>query len=457
MNVFGNLKNLIKNVKRENIDVNEATELFKVVYNEYDNVFLLESMEEDNKLSRYSIIGFDPVAIIKAHDNKISINFQNKILEYESENPFDDLKELIDNDIKESGFCGGLIGYVSYESVKYFEDIPTFKSIYPDFEFGLYLDCIIYDNINKICEYVTVNESRAELIKKLNNKKIEDKKLEYKIIQDDFQEAEYKEAVKNTKNHITNGDIFQAVISNPQNIYLEGNKLKFYENLRKINPSPYMYHIKFNQREIIGSSPEMLMRLENDTVETYPIAGTRIRGKTPKEDKQLEKELLNDKKELAEHLMLVDLARNDIGKISKTKSVEVKEFNQIKKFSHVQHIVSHVSGKIRDNIDAIDAFSSIFPAGTLSGAPKIRAMEIINQEEKTARGPYGGAVGYFSLNGNADFAITIRTLTTYDTRAEIQAGAGIVYDSNTSKEYEESKNKRQALIETLKISAQEVL
>ena len=200
----------------------------------------------------------------------------------------------------------------------------------------------------------------------------------------------------------------------------------------------------------------MLMRLENGIVESYPIAGTRPRGSTEKEDKQLEESLLNDEKELAEHLMLVDLARNDIGKISKRSTVKVEEFYGIKKFSHVQHIVSHVTGEIKDNLDAIDAFISLFPAGTLSGAPKIRAMEIINQKEKYARGPYGGSVGYFSLNGNADFAITIRTLTTYGQRAEIQAGAGIVYDSVPKSEYEECRKKRQALVQAVKESGIEV-
>ncbi|RAP52226.1 MAG: anthranilate synthase component I [Methanosphaera sp. rholeuAM130] len=457
MNVFGYLKELIKEIKSEKIEVKEAIELFKILYDKYDNVFLFESMENDNKLSRYSIIGFDPIAIITAHDSNVTIKLNDDTLNYQSTNPFLDLKELTNNDFDKKGFCGGLIGYVSYESIKYFEDVPTYKSVYPDFEFGLYLDCIIYDHIHNSCEYLTVNENRLEQIREMNDKKCQKKTLQYKLIEEDFQEEEYTNAVRKAKEHITNGDIFQAVISNPQNLYLEGNKITFYENLREINPSPYMYHIKFNQREIIGSSPEMLMRLEEDVIETYPIAGTRIRGKTEMEDKQLEKDLLNDEKELAEHLMLVDLARNDIGRISKTGSVNVDKFNEIKKFSHVQHIVSHVCAKLKEEYDAIDAFSSLFPAGTLSGAPKIRAMEIINNLEKTARGPYGGAVGYFSLNGDADFAITIRTLTTFDNRAEIQAGAGIVYDSDPEKEYEECRNKRRALLETLKISTQEFL
>lgn len=454
MNVFGYLKNSIKEIKTEKIEIKEAIELFKILYDEYDNVFLFESLEKDNKLSRYSIIGFDPIAVITAHNNNVTIKLNDDTIEYESTNPFIDLKELINNDMNRSGFCGGLIGYISYESIKYFEDVPTYDSVYPDFEFGLYLDCIIYDHIHNSCEYLTLNNNRLDLIQQIKDNKSQTT-LKYKLIEEDFQEKEYIKAVEKAKEHIINGDIFQAVLSNPQNIHLEGNKTLFYEKLRKINPSPYMYHIKFKQREIIGSSPEMLMRLENNNIETYPIAGTRIRGKTPIEDKKLEEDLLNDKKELAEHLMLVDLARNDIGRISKTKSVNVDQFNQIKKFSHVQHIVSHVKAILNYEYDAIDALSSLFPAGTLSGAPKIRAMEIINDLEKTARGPYGGAVGYFSLNGDADFAITIRTLTTFDDIAELQAGAGIVYDSDPTSEYQECKNKRQALIETLKKSAEE--
>ena len=431
--------------------------LFKNLYYNYKDTFLLESMETDKGFARYSIIGFNPIAKILAQDNEVTIITDTETINYESENPLLDLKNFINNDFKQEGFRGGLVGYVSYESIKYFEKVPTNKSLYPDFEFGLFLDCIVYDNINKKCEYTTLNEDRRELINKIYNQEHSNGIMEYKIIDEDLSQKEYEDSVSNTKKLIEDGEIFQAVISNAENLVIKGSKLPLYEKLRKINPSPYMYHIKLGEREIIGSSPEMLMRLENGTVETYPIAGTRPRGKDEKEDKQLEKSLLNDEKELAEHLMLVDLARNDIGKISERNSVEVKEFYNIKKFSHVQHLVSHVTGKLKDNLDAVDAFISLFPAGTLSGAPKIRAMEIINQKEKYARGPYGGSVGYFSLNGNADFAITIRTLTTYGERAEIQAGAGIVYDSSPTSEYKECKRKRQALIQALEESGTEVL
>lgn len=456
MNVFGDLKKLIKKPTTKKIEIDNPVKLFKNLYYNYKDTFLLESMESDSGLARYSIIGFNPVAKIKAHDHNVIITTDTYTFEYTSDNPLLDIKTLIKNDFKEEGFRGGLLGYVSYESIKYFENVPTHKSIYPDFEFGLFLDCVVYDNIHKTCEYTTLNEDRSDLIKRIYQEEHTNGILEYKLIQEDFTQDEYENAVDETKNLITDGEIFQAVISNSENLVLKGSKLPLYEHLRKINPSPYMYHIKLDQREIIGSSPEMLMRLEKGTVESYPIAGTRPRGKNKQEDEELEKSLLNDEKELAEHLMLVDLARNDIGKISKSNTVKLEEFYGIRKFSHVQHIVSHVTGKLNDNLDAIDAFMSLFPAGTLSGAPKIRAMEIINQKEKYARGPYGGAVGYFSLNGNADFAITIRTLTTNDNRAEIQAGAGIVYDSIPQSEYEECRRKRQALFQALKESGSEI-
>lgn len=456
MNVFGDLKKLIKKPTTKKIEIDNPVKLFKNLYYNYKDTFLLESMESDSGLARYSIIGFNPVAKIKAHDHNVTITTDTYTFEYTSDNPLLDIKTLIKNDFKEEGFRGGLLGYVSYESIKYFENVPTHKSIYPDFEFGLFLDCVVYDNIHKTCEYTTLNEDRSDLIKRIYQEEHTNGILEYKLIQEDFTQDEYENAVDETKNLITDGEIFQAVISNSENLVLKGSKLPLYEHLRKINPSPYMYHIKLDQREIIGSSPEMLMRLEKGTVESYPIADTRPRGKNKQEDEELEKSLLNDEKELAEHLMLVDLARNDIGKISKSNTVKLEEFYGIRKFSHVQHIVSHVTGKLNDNLDAIDAFMSLFPAGTLSGAPKIRAMEIINQKEKYARGPYGGAVGYFSLNGNADFAITIRTLTTNDNRAEIQAGAGIVYDSIPQSEYEECRRKRQALFQALKESGSEI-
>jgi anthranilate synthase component 1 len=324
----------------------------------------------------------------------------------------------------------------------------------PDFEFGLFMDAIIFDKLQNKCEYVTLGENRLEEIHSISKKELNKDMLTFEEKNHHFSQDKFQKMVLEAKEKIKTGEIFQSVISNAREYKITGNKLAFYETLRRINPSPYMYHLKLGEREVIGSSPEMLVRVEDRNVETYPIAGTRKRGKTPIEDLELEKELLADEKERAEHLMLVDLARNDIGKVSEFGTVHVPEYMNIKKFSHVQHIVSVVRGRLQNNKNAVDAFASIFPAGTVSGAPKIRAMEIINELEQIPRGPYAGAVGYFGLNGNADFAITIRTLVCDGDKAKIQAGAGIVHDSVPTNEYLECENKAEALLSALKMSGE---
>jgi len=263
---------------------------------------------------------------------------------------------------------------------------------------------------------------------------------------------QFERAVKTAKDYVTAGDIFQVVLSKRYDFQIKGNLIGFYRNLRKINPSPYMYFLKFGAHQIVGSSPEMLVRVENRTVETFPIAGTRPHVKNPEENKRLTKELLADPKERAEHVMLVDLGRNDIGKVSKFGSVYLPEFMKVHQYSHVQHIVSRVVGDLRNECDSYDALRSVFPAGTVSGAPKVRAMEIIEELEPTKRGPYAGAVGYFSYNGNADFAITIRTLVSNEDKAYIQVGAGIVADSDAEKEWYETEHKARALIKALEES-----
>ena len=316
----------------------------------------------------------------------------------------------------------------------------------------MFLDAITFDRLQNKCEYVTLGENRIEEINKVAKESHDIGNIDFKFKGHNFSREKYESMVREAKEKIKAGEIFQSVISNAREYEITGDKLSIYKALREMNPSPYMYHLKLGEREIIGSSPEMLARVEGRDVETYPIAGTRKRGKTDAKDKELEIELMHDEKELAEHLMLVDLARNDVGKVSKFDSVRVPEYMGVKKFSHVQHIVSHVTGKLRDNMTAVDAFSSIFPAGTLSGAPKIRAMEIINELEGLPRGPYGGALGYFSLNGNADFAIVIRTLVCNGNKAKIQAGAGIVHDSVPENEYLECENKAQAVIKALEVA-----
>ena len=317
-------------------------------------------------------------------------------------------------------------------------------------------DGIIYDHRNRHAFYYYLNENRLEEINKRLQESDDNETLSHKQLKVNISKERFKRAVEKAKDYITAGDIFQVVLSKRYDFQVTGNLIGFYRNLRKINPSPYMYFVKSGEHQIVGSSPEMLVRVENRNVETFPIAGTRPHVKDPIKNQRLTDELLADPKERAEHVMLVDLGRNDIGKVSKFGSVHLPEFMQVHQYSHVQHIVSRVVGDLKDEYDAYDSLRAVFPAGTVSGAPKVRAMEIIEELEPTRRGPYAGAVGYFSFNGNADFAISIRTLTSNRSRASIQVGAGIVSDSIPGKELQETKQKAQALIEGLKYARRDV-
>lgn len=450
MNVFGEYNLKINQPKSMDLNSDSPFELFKNLYTNYSSSFLLESMESDSGLARFSVLGFKPAAILRARENVVEIEIDGHKEEIDVKNPFDEIRKITSPNYGKKGFYGGLVGYVSYEAARHFLPIELEPGKKPDFEFGLFLDGIVYDRIRNRCKYVTLGENRFEEVEQFSKQEIPTGELSYKEKNHYFTKTEFETMILDVKERIKAGEIFQDVISNAREYELSGNKLSFYENLRKINPSPYMYHLKLGENEIIGSSPEMLVRVENRMIESYPIAGTRKRGKTVLEDEKLEKELLADEKERAEHLMLVDLARNDVGKVSEFGSVTVPEYMGVKKFSHVQHIVSHVTGKLRSDKNAVDAFEAMFPAGTLSGAPKIRAMEIIDELETIPRGPYAGAVGYFALNGNADFAITIRTMVCQGNHATVQAGAGIVYDSVAEEEYYETENKAGALLTALR-------
>jgi anthranilate synthase component 1 len=263
-------------------------------------------------------------------------------------------------------------------------------------------------------------------------------------------EDKFGKMVEQAKEHIYDGDIYQVVLSKRFNFNIEGDLIRVYAKLREVNPSPYMYFLKMADKSIIGSSPEMLLRVNAGSIETFPIAGTRPISNDKQENLQLREELLHDEKELAEHTMLVDLARNDIGRVCRFGTVKVDELMTVKEFSHVQHIVSHVTGQLQNNYDCYDAFKAVFPAGTVSGAPKVRAMEIIEELEPDARGPYAGALGYFSFNGNCDFAITIRSMFVNSNKAYVQAGAGIVADSVPENEWMETEHKANALMEALR-------
>jgi len=291
-----------------------------------------------------------------------------------------------------------------------------------------------------------------EIEKKLRKASTGRDRFSYSTPKNNLTRSEFTKMVNSAKKYIYDGDVFQVVLSRSLNFEVKGDPISVYSRLREINPSPYMYMLRMGDHVIIGSSPEMLLRITNDYVETFPIAGTRPALKDKAQNEKLRMELINDKKEIAEHTMLVDLARNDIGRVCKYGTVKVNDFMTVKQFSHVQHIVSHVTGRLDESYDSFDAIKAVFPAGTVSGAPKVRAMEIIDELEPNQRGPYGGALGYFSANGSADFAITIRSLFILKNSAYIQAGAGIVIDSVPQKEWLETEQKANALLSAIKYS-----
>jgi anthranilate synthase component 1 len=352
---------------------------------------------------------------------------------------------------------GGAVGYLSYDMIRYFENLPKNPEIadcgFPDLEMGIFDDGLVFDHIQNQVYYYYYTENRLSEVETILKKDSFPEPLSFTEPKVNQSKEQFKKAVQKAKKYIEHGDIFQVVLSKQFQFQLKGDLTVFYQALREINPSPYMYHLKFGERQIVGSSPEMLIRVDNRNVETFPIAGTRPIAQTTDETQRLSQELLADPKECAEHVMLVDLARNDLGRISKFGSVTVPEFMKVHQYSHVQHIVSQVVGELQDDLESFDALEAVFPAGTVSGAPKVRAMQIIDELEPRSRGPYAGAVGYFSYNGNADFAISIRTLFANGEHAYVQAGAGIVADSVPQTEWLETEHKAQALLKSLQIAA----
>jgi anthranilate synthase component 1 len=356
---------------------------------------------------------------------------------------------------KEFRFIGGAVGYISYDVVRYWEKLPLKTrddTGFPDVQMGVFDDGIVFDHKEKTAYYYFLGEDRFDEIARLGTKSGNSETLSFSQPKVNITKEYFEHAVEKAKEYVRQGDIFQVVLSKRYDFRVQGDLIAFYRSLRAINPSPYMYFFKSGDRQIVGSSPEMLVRVENRTVETFPIAGTRPVADNPAENKRLAQDLLSDPKERAEHVMLVDLARNDVGKIAAYGSVRVPEFMQVHKYSHVQHIVSRVMGNLREGCQSYDALKAVFPAGTVSGAPKPRAMEIIEELELARRGPYAGAVGYFSYNGNADFAITIRTLFADKEKAHIQAGAGIVADSVPEREWLETESKAEALMKALEVA-----
>ena len=410
-------------------------------------------MEGPRRLARYTFVGFDPqktVRVSNRHAELLDRRNSERRIEACKE-PLSYLEQL--NTQARDGkaieaYSGGLVGYFSYDLVRSLEKIPRVgqkRARFPDAEFGLFEDGIVFDHIHGKSYYFCRDENRLDQVRSLIKESAREGNVVFGQPKSNLNQEEFCDRVQRAREYIQSGDIFQVVLSRRYKIPFKGSLLRFYRALRRINPSPYMYYLKFGDREIVGSSPEMLVRKTRRTVETFPIAGTRPFTSDSARNKALAAELLNDEKERAEHVMLVDQARNDIGRVCEYGTVHVPDFMKIQSYSHVQHIVSRVTGQLRPNSTATDLVKAVFPAGTVSGAPKVRAMQIIDELEAGARGPYAGAVGYFSSNGNADFAITIRTLFAQHGYCYLQSGAGIVADSVPEREWIESERKTAAL------------
>jgi len=435
--------------------------IFKRLYHRYDIVFIFESLIGPKELSEFSIIGFDPELTITCDTKKFSISDRSGVTKVTKVvDPLVQLREVVpkvsDNRFR---YLGGAVGYVSYDAVRFWEKLPlqsTKKHHFPLLEFGIFTDGILYNHVEKQAYYFSIRpNSRIKEVKDLMSESRalqEESTFSYSTPERNLTRKQFIEKVNKSKKYIYDGDVFQVVLSKRMTFKISGDLLTVYEKLRDINPSPYMYFFRMGGKHIIGSSPEMLLRVTGDHLETFPIAGTRPVADDDKRNQQLSKDLLNDEKEVAEHTMLVDLARNDIGKVSKYGTVQVKELMKVKRFSHVQHMISHVTGILQSGFDSYDAFRAVFPAGTVSGAPKLRAMEIIDELEPNFRGPYAGALGYFSANGSCDFAITIRSIFANKSEAFIQSGAGIVMDSIPQTEWAETEQKANALLSALEKS-----
>lgn len=462
MAVFGAAKaetKLVARAKRLEIRTTPR-ELFSKFESEFDHAFLLESAKGESRLAEYSFIGFEPSKLITVKDGVVDLldTVTGERARTTTHEPFLELRRLV-NPNRFTGpfrFIGGAVGFVSYDAIRYWEKLPHVANDdlhIPDLEFGVFNDGIVFDHASGKIFYHWIGENRLESVLLASKKDHHSGVVETTTPASSIREEKFREMVVRAKEYIASGDIFQVVLSKRYEFELQGDWMRFYSALSRVNPSPYMYFLKFGERRVIGSSPEMLARVEKGRVETFPIAGTRPHASNPNKNAQLTQELLSDPKERAEHVMLVDLARNDVGRVSKFGSVKVPELITVQQFSHVQHIVSHVIGDLRSEHDSFDALRALFPAGTVSGAPKPRAMEIIEELEPVRRGPYAGAVGYFSFNGNADFAITIRTLVADGKRCSIQTGAGIVADSSPEREWLETESKAAALMRSLEIAS----
>ena len=484
-------KNISKNKEFKRIpisyelfsDIATPIEVLRVLKGISNHCYLLESIEDAEKWGRYSFLGFNPLLEFTCQDGVVKIKGSEDFEEFnddeviiKTDNPSEIIKDLVDKNKSPKldylpPFTGGFVGYFAYDYIKYAEPSLNLdaenQDQFKDIDLMLFDKVIAFDNFKqkiilisniktddlesnykKACDDL---KELADLIK--NGKKVEIEPLQLKSdFNPVFSREKYCDMVLKAKDYIKEGDIFQVVLSNRIEAEISGSLFDTYRVLRTTNPSPYMFYFSSNDIEIAGASPETLVKLTDKQLYTFTLAGTRPRGKTEEEDLQFEKELLADEKELAEHNMLVALGRNDIGRIYVIGSVSVDKYLSIERFSHVMHIGSTVSGTLRSDLDSLVAIDSILPAGTLSGAPKIRACEIINELEDNKRGIYGGAIGYVDLSGNIDTCISIRIAFARNNKVFIRSGAGIVADSVPDKEFEECLNKAAAVINALKIA-----
>lgn len=477
--------NLIPVVKRLLADMETPIRIFQRFANR-DHAFLLESVEGGIQWARYSFIGSDPFLKISGKKGHIEVEIGGQKKKLEGK-PVEELKALLRTYRSPKlpdmpPFTGGAIGFFGYDLLQYYEKLPSHANddlMMDDIRFMFCDRIIVFDHVKqqillignlhiqpgdtdsdiraKYEQLSTDLEQFAEELQKEGPKENVNKRsipedIELGDVRSNLTKAQYMSNVEQAKEYIRAGDIFQVVLSQRLHIETEVSPLHVYRLLRTLNPSPYMYYLKMDEEIIVGASPEALVKVDGSRVETRPIAGTRARGKNEAEDRALAAELLQDEKERSEHLMLVDLGRNDLGRVSKFGTVKCDSFMEIERYSHVMHMVSSVSGTLAEGKDFFDAFLSCLPAGTVSGAPKLRAMEIIAELEKEARGAYAGAIGYLGFSGNMDSCITIRTIIFREGRAYVQAGAGIVWDSVPEMEYEETMNKAKALLKAIRMA-----
>jgi anthranilate synthase component 1 len=450
-----------------------------------DFAFLLESVEGGERVARYSFLGKDPFLVVRARDGRTLLDRAGRT-EIRDEPFFSVLRGLMTTfrspfvpDLPR--FTGGAVGYLTYEAAAWFEPhlaaawahLPPSRGAGDDEAAFMLFDTVLaFDHVKHrilvISNAKITADEPLETLYQFACAKIEflERELDRTLsqaeprpprpveVRSNMTRAEFEQAVRRAKQYIAAGDIYQVVLSQRFEAELTADPFTVYRALRHINPSPYMYFLRMGSLALVGSSPEMLVRVEGRRVETHPIAGTRPRGRTEEEDQRLAEELRQNEKERAEHVMLVDLGRNDLGRVCEYGTVRVPQFMVLERYSHVMHLVSRVEGRLAEGADRLDALASCFPAGTVSGAPKLRAMEIIAELEPTRRGPYAGAVGYLDFAGNLDCCITIRTITMRDGLAEIQAGAGIVADSNPAAEYEETRDKASAMVRAVELAEQ---